>query len=286
MPGLIEYLPSLDLPPYLCTNCGFWQRHFDKPVNCPLCLDARHVLPEKGWHFLRAEEAEAQFPMHWEELFDGVWRFWNNPVMGIGPHSYLLTHPEGNVLFEGATIYSQAALAKIESLGGVYLCAASHPHTYGALWQIQRHFDAQLAIHTGDYLWTPALKVTHPFSGQLPIQSDIRLVETGIHFAGHSMLYDHSRRLLLCGDALKFDLSKEDPRQAVSISTHKAFVRAVPITQQEADAYAEVFSKLDFKKTYTPFEQAHNVDTELISKFFQRVHDHYPEPHFVPIETL
>ena len=72
------------------------------------------------------------------------------------------------------------------------------------------------------------------------------------------MLFDRSRHLLLCGDALKFELSPRDPRQATSISAHKAFVRQVPLTSHELARYRAVFAPLDFRQTWTPFEQVRN----------------------------
>ena len=72
------------------------------------------------------------------------------------------------------------------------------------------------------------------------------------------MLFDRARRLLLCGDALKFELSPGDRRRATTISAHKAFVRAVPLTVAELRRYRDVFSPLDFTQTWTPFEQVRN----------------------------
>ena len=141
-PGLSPFLEALRLPAYACTNCGFWQRHFEPPTACPMCLDARHVVPGGGWRFLPAPAAQAAWPTHWEELERGAWRFWNEPVEGIGPNGYLLRAADGrNVFFEGASVFSAAALDHIAGLGGIDVLSASHPHSYGALWQLQERFD-------------------------------------------------------------------------------------------------------------------------------------------------
>ena len=286
MPGLIPFLPSLQLPAYVCRNCGFWQRNFALPTDCLLCKDARHVLPPNGWAFYNFEEASAAFPMHWEELLPGLWRFWNDPVDGIGSHSYLIQHAQGNVMFEGATVYSNKALEKITALGGVDFASASHPHTYGALWQLQDHFEAAIPLQAADFGWSVALRVTHPFDEELELFPNLRLLRAGVHFAGQAFLHSAEHGVLFCGDALKFDLDETNPRQAVSISSHKSFVRSVPLTPNETAEYRSVFQRYSFDKTYTPFEQAHNVDAALVDRFLKCLIDEYPQPQFIGIDTL
>ena len=286
MPGLIPFLPSLQLPAYVCRNCGFWQRHFAKPSDCPLCNDARHVLPANGWSFYDFDEACQAFPMHWEELLPGLWHFWNDPVDGIGSHSYLIQHRMGNVVFEGATAYSGEALKFMDTLGGVQFASASHPHTYGALWQLQDHFDANIALHVADFDWSNSLRVTHPFDEKLELFSDLRLLHAGVHFAGQAFLLDEERGILFCGDALKFDLDRNDPRLAIAISSHKSFVRSVPLTPKETERYRKIFRACHFSKTYSPFEQVHNVGSDIVERFLLCLIDSFPQPNFIEISSL
>ena len=258
MPGLTPFLEALRQPAHVCTNCGFWQRHFEVPASCPLCLDARHVVPPDGWRFLDLATAQARWPTRWEELEPGAWRFWNEPVEGIGPTGYLLTSASGNVFFEGCSVLDEAALAKIESLGGIDVMSASHPHSYGALWQLQDRFEPELALPAADFVWSSALRITWPWDDHLEIVPGLDLHRTAGHFEGHAVLHDRPRGLLLCGDALKFELDPADRRRATTISTHKAFVRSVPLTPNELRRYREIFASLRFTATWTPFEQVRN----------------------------
>ncbi len=253
------FAAALNLPAWLCGNCGFWQRHFQQPAECLLCLDARHVVPAAGWSFCDVETAQAHIGCEWSELEPGVWRYVNDPAPGIGPMGYLIQRDGCNVAFEGCGLYSQAALEHLAAIGGVNVAAASHPHAYGALWQLQDRFDCEIALHPADLAWSGALRVTWPFDDALEVAPGLRLYLTAGHFAGHAVLHDEWRRILFCGDALKFELHPEDERRAVAISTHKAFVRGVPLTHGELRRYREVFDALDFRQTWTPFEQAANV---------------------------
>ncbi len=257
-PGYLPFKDALDLPAFFCENCGFWQRHFAEPATCPLCVDARHVLPQTGWRFHAAAEAERRYPCRWDEIEDGVWRFRNEPVDGIGSMSYLLRTPRGNLMFEGCAVYSAAALDHVATLGGVQVLAASHPHSYGALWQIQDRFDPELALHPGDLAWSAALTVSWPFDERLEPIPGLELHLTGGHFDGHTVLFDRGRRILFCGDCLKFELDPADGRRATTISAHKAFVRGIPLTERELRRYRDVFAPLPFTQTWTPFEQARN----------------------------
>ncbi len=285
-PGLSPFVDALRLPAFVCTNCGFWQRHFAEPGQCPMCLDARHVVPLDGWHFLSVAGAQSAFPCRWEELEPGAWRFWNDPVEGIGPSSYLLQTPAGNVVFEGCTVFSEEALVVIRKLGGIDVLSASHPHAYGALWQLQDRFDPELALAAGDFAWSAALQVSWPFDDRLEPLPGIELHRTSGHFDGHTVLFDRSRRLLLCGDALKFELSADDRRRGTTISAHKAFVRGVPLTPDELRRYRDVFAPLDFRQTWTPFEQVRNSGRAEALALIDAMLTTRPHARQVPLATL
>lgn len=252
-----EWPREASLPAWVCANCGFWQKFFERPGNCPVCLDHRHVLPEGGWEFLSSEEAARRERCVFDEVEPGIWRYRAEPALGISPSGYVVVRPEGNIAFEGALFYSEEALEHISSLGGVSFLSASHPHSYGAMWQLRERFDPEVILHRDDLSWATAFAVTRPFDERFRIGADAEIIHTGGHFAGHSILHLPERRIAFAGDAVKLEL--EDERTANGISAHKAFVRRVPLTESELRRYREVFSKLDFTQTFTPFEQCRNV---------------------------
>ena len=248
------------LPAYGCTNCGFWQRYFDTPPSCPVCLDPRHVLPANGWEFLSPEEVGRR--CRYDEVEPGIWRYTTEPALGISSSGYVLVRDGGNVAFEAAPFYDGEALDHIESLGGISYLSASHPHTYGALWQLAERFGPEVLLHKDDLVWAKAFGVTWPFDDRVELDDGLTLIHTGGHFAGHSVLYHGDRGILFAGDAVKLELA--DERTANGISTHKAFVRRIPLTPDEVRKYREVFGALEFDQTFTPFEQCRNVGRETI----------------------
>ena len=285
-PGYLPFAGALKLPAFCCDNCGFWQRHFAPPPFCPMCLDARHVVPQDGWRFWTKDDAQLRFPCHWAELEPGVWRFWNDPVSGIGSNAYLIQTDAGNMGFEGCPVFSEAALDHIEALGGMQVLSASHPHSYGALWQLQDRFDPELALHPGDLQWSAALQVSWPFDETLEPLPGLELHLTAGHFDGHTVFYHRARRILFCGDALKFELDPADRRRAATISAHKAFVRGIPLTVHELRRYREVFAALDFVQTWTPFEQTRNSGRAEALALIDSMLSTRPHAYPVPLDEL
>ena len=286
MPGLAPFLPGLSLAAHYCTNCGFWQRYFSTPPTCPLCLDARHVLPTDGWRFLSVNEAREAYPMHWTELEPGIWTFWNDPVDGIGARSYLVVSETGNFMFEGAAVFSEQALQHIESLGGIDVLSASHPHSYGALFQLQDKFEPELALHPGDLAWWGAFCVTWPFDDSVQVLPGIKLHHTGGHFDGHTVASFTQYKILCCGDALKFEMSADDERQATSISSHKAFVRSIPCSPDECRRYHTVFAGIDFVQSWTPFEAAANSGRAEALALLEQMISTRPHARQIPFTDL
>jgi hypothetical protein len=272
------------LSPYVCTNCGFWQRHFAVPAGCPVCEDHRHVLPDDGYEFLSPQLTDARGEVVWDEPEPGVWRFAMTDPIGIGPMGYMIEHPEGNVAFEGAGWYSDAALDFIDSLGGLRVATASHPHSFGALWRLTDRFGPEVPLHVGDLGWATAFTVTEPYDTTLALAHDLALHHTGAHFAGHQVLHDARRGILFSGDALKLELDPADDRCATGISCHKAFVRGVPLSHAELASYRDVFAPLDFTQTWTPFEQGANAGRAAALALLDGQLGDRPHADFVAVE--
>ena len=272
----------MPLSPFSCTNCGHWQRYFAVPPDCPICSDVRNDLPQDGWEFRTPEQILPTLTHHWREVMPDLWEFWSTPRYGLDGHGWLLLHPEGNLAFEAAPLYSPEALAKIESLGGIRWLGSSHPHGYGALYQLQDHFKPDLLIQREDLQWTKAFRVTIPYDETYEIRPGLTLHHTGGHYEGHSILYDAERRAVFCGDALKIDFDADGTAQR--ISCHKAYHKQIPLSRGEAMRYRDVFSKLDFTSVFTPFEYATGLDTRAALKLLDEVIE--GPPHTRPIAIL
>lgn len=272
----------MPLRPYACANCGHWQRYFDVPPSCPICSDVRNDLPEDGWDFRTPEQVGPSLQYHWREAIPGVWEFWSTPRFGLDSHGWLLTYPDGNVAFEAGVFYDEVQLRQIERLGGVRILAASHPHGYGAMWQLQDRFRPELLIQKEDLRWTKAFRVTWPYDEVFEIRPGLTLYHTGGHYEGHAVLHDAPRRALFCGDALKIDFDPDGT--AARISCHKAYHKQIPLSRDEARRYREVMARLDFTSVFTPFEYATDTTTKAALRLLDEVIAGPPFTHPIPIE--
>ena len=254
---------------YLCTNCGFWQSHFAPPQTCPVCTDFRHTPPEDGWEFLNFDQSAARFQTRWNEDELGVVTFTTESKLGIGPSGYLIPRPEdvgGNICFESCGFYDRNALDFIESRGGIAHLSFSHPHAFGAAWQLQERFEPQVLVQVEDLSWTQTLNTDCPFDEQLKFAPGARLIHTAGHFAGHSVLHLFDRKILFAGDMLKFHF---DGDKFEGISTHKAFNRRVPMSHAEIRRYRDVVKSVDFDHVYTTFERAPDHARALALQLFE-----------------
>jgi rubredoxin len=181
----------MPLMPYACSNCGFWQKYFAPPPDCPVCTDTRNDLPHNGWHFRPAEEVRGMLRGHWRRLERDMVAFSTSPPFGLNGTGWLLLHPDGNVAFEAAPFYTDDMLAEIERLGGIRFLASSHVHGYGALWQLQDVFRPEvLAIQKEDLRMTKAFRVTWPYDDALQLRPGLTLHHVGGHYEGQAVMYD------------------------------------------------------------------------------------------------
>ena len=275
----------MPLKPYACANCGHWQRYFAPPPDCPVCTDTRNDLPEDGWRFLTVEDVRSAFGGSWRRLREDMVAFSTSPPLGLNGTGWLLLHPEGNVAFEAAPFYTEAMLAEIERLGGIRFLAASHVHGYGALWQLQDHFQPEvMAIQKQDLWLTKAFRVSWPYDEELRLLPGLTLHHVGGHYEGQSVLHDEQRGILFCGDAFKVD--QDQAGNSVAVSTHKAFHKSIPLTPAEVSRYRAVIAALDFETVCTPFEFAPGISRDIALAVLDDQLRGPPGVRHLPIEEL
>lgn len=269
---LIKLMP---LNHYSCVNCGSWQEYFAAPPLCFVCSDVRNALPDDGWKFVSANEMRerergGEIVCTWREITKDVWMFTNSPQIGIGSSGYLIVRERGNIAFEAAGWYTRAALEQIEKLGGINFLSASHPHGFGAIWQLEKESEPEfVAFHKDAVQFTKALHVNFVFDDVLEIDDSASLHFVGGHYEGHSVLYLKPQKMLFCGDALKFDL--DDAGKTVGVSCHKAFHKQIPLSRGEVEHYKRVIGALEFRQACTPFEYSDDATTADAVRLFDEL---------------
>lgn len=276
----------MPLTQYACSHCGFWQPWFagQDPIGCPVCMDVRNALPPDGWDFRTVEDLTGNVTTRWAEAMPGIVGFSCEPAFGLGSTGWLLLREEGNIAFEGAPFYTPEALDEIERLGGIGILAGSHPHGFGALWQLAERFDPTVVIHRDGLRYTKAFRVSWPADDVHALAPGLTMVATQGHYEGHAVLHDAPGRALFCGDCLKVDLDGEG--RPVALSCHKGFHYQIPLSHDEIRRYRAVFAELDFDHVFTPFEHAAGVTRAHALGLFDRLLAGAPSTRPLPLESL
>ncbi len=263
----------MTLTHYTCTNCGFWQEYFAEPPACPVCSDVRNALPENGWKFvseaeMNERERRGEVKCLWREIDERIWMFSNETPLGIGSSGYLIERETGNIVFESPGWWTRGAIEFIDSRGGIRFFSSSHPHGFGAIWQLEENFPgATIAFQREAVQFTKALRVNFVFDDVLAIDEAATLYHIGGHYEGQSVLYYAPREILFCGDALKFDLDADG--KTVAISCHKAFHKQIPLSKREIENYLQVIGGLNFRQACTPFEHCRDATTADAVRLFE-----------------
>lgn len=269
-----------------CTHCGHWHLYFtgQQPPACIVCSDVRNALPPDGWDFADVERVGRTLTNHWYEAMPGVNGVYATPKFGLGATGWIIAAEGGNVAFEGAPFYQANALAHIEALGGITTLASSHPHGFGALWQLQEHFSPTLVIHKNGVQFTKAFRVTWPADDVHELAPGLTLHYVGGHYEGHSVLFDATRAAIFAGDALKIDFDPDGRPRA--ISCHKGYHYEIPLSHGEIRHYREVFATLPFEHVFTPFEYAAGVTREHALALFDKLLAEKPSTKPVSLSLL
>ena len=250
----------MTLAHYMCTHCGGWQEYFATPPSCFVCSDVRNALPEDGYTFQTEPELRARgLETHWRYVAPTIVQLWTTPQLGIGSCGYVVLREEGNVGFEAASFYTDAALSFLESMGGLRTLSCSHPHGMGALWQLQRAFDPEVVVHRDAVRFTKAFEVDVTFDDTWTLAEGCTLHHVGGHYEGQAVLHAERERALFCGDALKFEHGAHG--SLVGLSCHKAFHKRIPLSHEELRTHRHVIGALAFEQAFSPFDHGPGVST-------------------------
>ena len=243
------------------------------PPTCPVCSDVRNALPEAGWEFvseaeMSERERRGEVKCLWRQIDEGIWMFSNETPLGIGSSGYLIERETGNIAFESPGWWTREAIKFLDSLGGIRFLSSSHPHGFGAIWQLEENFPgATIAFQREAVQFTKALRVNFVFDDVLAIDEAATLYHVGGHYEGQSVLYHAPREILFCGDALKFDVDADG--KTVAVSCHKAFHKQIPLSKREVENYLQVIGGLNFRQACTPFEHCADATTADAVRLFQ-----------------
>jgi glyoxylase-like metal-dependent hydrolase (beta-lactamase superfamily II)/ferredoxin len=162
-----------------------------------LCCPTHSIGARSAAGRAAVKQAGSDFPLR---LYDGVWACGFNAESSFGAHSYLLAHPQGNVLIDSPRWLPPLAQA-IGRFGGVGRIVITHRDDVADAGAYAAHFGAEVLIHQRDADAFPT--ATRRIAGDQRVELGDGLVLLPLpgHTAGSMALLAHER-YLFSGDHL------------------------------------------------------------------------------------
>jgi hypothetical protein len=239
------------MPVWTCFQCGAqFDENSKPPSTCPICEDERQFVTWSGQKWLAREELAEQHRLVWRDDL-GVAGLGVEPTFAIGQRALLLCEADGCVMWDCVPLITQEAADYVRSLGGLKAIAVSHPHFYGAVADWSAAFGgAPVYLHGDDQAFvTRPYPAIVPWSGEaLQLSSDIRLLRTGGHFAGATMLHWRSAAAgngaLFVGDIASVTMDRR------FVSFMYSYPNYIPLNGAAVRRIAEAVAPLAFDRIY------------------------------------
>ncbi|OAY75199.1 hypothetical protein ACMD2_06395 [Ananas comosus] len=156
-------------------------------------------------------EVHKMFPLPIDEtVLPGVYHCGYHSEKSYGATSYLITHPEGNILVD-CPRYKEKLVRNIEMLGGARYMFLTHKDDVGDHEKWSKRLKCERILHSGDVEASTA-DVEMKLHGEGPwsIGNDFELVHTPGHTKGSVCLYYKPLKVLFTGDHLAKSEESDD----------------------------------------------------------------------------
>lgn len=195
---------------FICTTCGTQYSETDRsPADCLICNDERQFVGWSGqqWTTLADLRESHRSVVRLEEA--GLFGIGMEPSFAIGQRALLVTHPNGNVLWDCVPLFDDGLVEMLKGIGGISAIAVSHPHYYTSMVEWSRAFDCPIYLHAADRQWVmrPDPVIEFWDGDAKPIGDGMTLVRCGGHFDGGTVLHwpdgAGGKGTILSGDILQ-----------------------------------------------------------------------------------
>ncbi len=248
-------MAEIDLHPgsvVLCATCGV--EHAVASGTCEICADERQYMPPGGqvWTSLR-ELRRRGHRVTVAECEPELLSLVVTPEVGIGQHCFVVSTPQGSVIWDVPPFIDRPAVDRIHALGPVLAIVASHPHMFGvqSAWS---HALGQAPILVCEPMleWVrrPDAAIT-PWRGSLELASGLVLHELGGHFAGSSVLH-WAAGAAGGGVLLSSDTIHGNP-DGKTVTFMRSYPNRIPLSAPVVARLAAMVADLTFDRLYDNF---------------------------------
>ncbi len=199
----------------ICTACGTqYQQTSGAEVTCPICLDDRQAVPERGQTWTNLNELADNHSIIIKKLNENLYELKMAPSFAIGQRALLVLSASGNILWDCIALINEPTIEFIKSKGGLKAIAFSHPHYYTTMNEWATIFDCPIYIHQKDEQWilNKGEHISLWNGDEKDLWEGMKLINLGGHFPGSSVLHvpflSHEG-VILCGDTFYISPSKK-----------------------------------------------------------------------------
>ena len=199
----------------ICTACGTqYQQTLATGAVCPICLDDRQAVPDKGQTWTNSEELSDNYSVIIKNLGPDLYELKMAPSFAIGQRALLVLAPSGNILWDCIALINEPTIEFIKSKGGLKAIAFSHPHYYTTMNDWAEIFNCPVYIHQNDEQWifNKGEKVNLWSGIERELWDSVKIINIGGHFPGSSILlvpFLSNEGAILCGDTFYIAPSKK-----------------------------------------------------------------------------
>jgi hypothetical protein len=199
----------------ICTACGTqYQQTVTTGAICPICLDDRQAVPEKGQSWTNLQELSDDYGVIIKKLNYNLYELKMAPSFAIGQRALLVITAQGNILWDCIALINEPTIEFIKSKGGLKAIAFSHPHYYTTMNEWAEIFNCPIYIHQKDEQWifNKGSHVNLWSETKKELWDGIKLINIGGHFPGSSILHIpflSKDGTILCGDTFYISPSKK-----------------------------------------------------------------------------
>jgi hypothetical protein len=189
----------------ICLTCG--TQFPDISNRCPICEDPRQFVGWDGQQWTTLEAMSRTYENKFEQDEDGVFSILTAPQFAIGQRAQIIQTTEGNILWDCISLFDEATIQSVKSLGGISAIAISHPHYYATMVEWSQAFgNIPIYLHEDCRKWVmhPDQNIRFWVGEKKELLGGLTLINTPGHFKGfqvlHSSKHGEGRGALFAGD--------------------------------------------------------------------------------------
>ncbi len=180
------------MPNFICTTCGTQFAEADRPPGeCKICTDERQFVGWSGQQWTTLDELRQTHRNVVRLDEPGLHGIGMEPSFAIGQRALLITHPDGNVLWDCIPLIDDGLIEMIQGIGGISAIAISHPHYYASMVEWARAFNCPIHLHAADRQWVkrPSPMIEFWDDESKEVGHGLTLIRCGGHFDGGTVLH-------------------------------------------------------------------------------------------------